>query len=145
VPCDCLSTWLRRPQLDCDFLLPVRNCFGGKRYFVLLVHYFDGTDVKVADKESIRKNFLRWGKTASDAIDFATKRANVLSERIGLLGTSRGASLALSLAAVRPGISAIVEFSGVLPAPVKELVKLFPPTLIIHGGQDRIVAVDEAY
>jgi carboxymethylenebutenolidase len=114
-------------------------------YVIFLVHYFDGTGITWADNQAIRKNFIRWRKVAYDAVCFAAERSNVLTEHIGLLGVSLGATLALSLAAVRPDIGAIAEFFGALPAQAAALMKFMPPTLIVHGGEDKDVPVEEAY
>jgi carboxymethylenebutenolidase len=73
------------------------------------------------------------------------QRADVIPDRIGLLGTSLGASLALSLAAMRSDIAAVAELFGALPRVVADLVKFLPPVLIVHGAEDRIVPVDQAH
>jgi len=111
---------------------------------VFLVHYFEGTNTKWSDQETTRKNFIKWGRTVKHAVDFAASRPNVLPGRIALFGTSLGASLALALAAISPGIRAVVEFFGGMPAATVTLLKSMPPTLIVHGAKDELVPVKKA-
>jgi carboxymethylenebutenolidase len=114
-------------------------------YVTFLVHYFEATGTTWADDEMIHQHFLRWMGVASDAVSFARGRPNVLADKIGLLGTSLGATLALSLAAARTGIAAVVEFFGGLPTPAGAHFNSMPPVLIVHGSVDRKVPVEEAY
>jgi len=113
-------------------------------YQVYLVHYFEVANIKTADRQAMRKYFLQWGQVIDDAIAFAIQKPNVLPECVGLLGISLGATLALSFAAVRPGVRAVVEFFGGLPDEVAPLMKTMPPVLIVHGAKDRRVPIEEA-
>ncbi len=62
-----------------------------------------------------------------------------------MLGTSLGASLALTVASQDARVGAVAEVSGLLPDPAVAFIKRMPPTLILHGTADPIVPVAEAY
>ena len=75
--------------------------------------------------------------------DWPEPRGN--PKHVGVMGYSLGAMLALSLGARFPDqVAAVVDYYGPVPPSVKEKAATFPPTLIIHGGKDRLVLADEA-
>ncbi len=119
-------------------------------HVALVVHYFERTDTRVAkgkayiDAETIEANFVTWMATLADAVTFATKQPNVDPRRVGLLGFSLGAYLSLSVATLDSRVGAVVDFYGGLPAYFCNLFKKFPPVLILHGKEDKIISVDEA-
>jgi carboxymethylenebutenolidase len=82
-------------------------------------------------------------RTIGDAITFVGQHASVDANRIGLLGFSLGAYLALSVASVEPRVKAVVEFFGGMPEELHGFTRM-PPVLILHGEQDRVVPVTEA-
>ena len=111
-----------------------------------MVHYFDRTQTKLADLKTIKEHFRSWMDTISTAVAYARKQEKVDGKRVGLVGFSLGAFLALSAAAQADlGIAAVVDFGGGLPQEVRKEVNGFPPTLILHGGVDEKVPVTEAY
>jgi carboxymethylenebutenolidase len=115
-------------------------------FAVYVLHYFDRTGTTQAiDKQTIFGNFPAWGKTAWDAISQIERRPQVDANRIGLLGFSLGAYLALSVASVDPRVKAVVEFFGGLPKEMSFFMRRLCPVLILHGEQDSIVPVEEAY
>ena len=115
-------------------------------FAVYVLHYFDRTGTTgVADKQTAIRHFPAWGKTVWDAISHVEKKSEVDRERIGLLGFSLGAYLALSVAAVDARVRAVVEFFGGMPREMKLFMRRLCPTLILHGGQDAVVPVSEAY
>jgi carboxymethylenebutenolidase len=68
------------------------------------------------------------------------------AKRIGLVGFSLGAYLALAAATDKESpVAAVVEFFGGLPPNVRRDVKKMPPILIIHGDEDQTVPVAEAH
>ena len=115
----------------------------GQGYSVFVVHYFDRTGTVWADRETTRTNFPVWMGTVGDAISFAAQHAFVDANRIGLLGFSLGAYLALSVASLEPRVRAVVEFFGGIPEELHGFTRM-PPILILHGEQDRVVPVSEA-
>jgi carboxymethylenebutenolidase len=115
----------------------------GQGYSVFVVHYFERTGTVWADRDTTRQNFPVWMGTVGDAINFAVRHASVDASRIGLLGFSLGAYLALSVASVERRIGAVVEFFGGIPEELHGFARM-PPVLILHGEQDRVVPVSEA-
>jgi dienelactone hydrolase len=115
-------------------------------FAVFVPHYFDRTGTAQAnDKQIIFRNFPAWGKTVWDAISHIERHAQVDSGRIGLLGFSLGAYLALSVASVDSRVKAVVEFFGGLPKEMKLFMRRLCPVLILHGEADSTVPVEEAY
>jgi carboxymethylenebutenolidase len=115
----------------------------GRGYSVFVVHYFERTGTVWADPGTTRANFPDWMKTVGDAITFASQHASVEAKRIGLLGFSLGAYLALSVASVEARVKVVVEFFGGLPEELYGFTRM-PPVLILHGEEDHVVPVGEA-
>jgi dienelactone hydrolase len=133
-------------------------------YAVFLVHYFDRTGAKQlpavrrplfrwakgepigdADRETIATHFGAWTEAVRDAVGYVRSRPNVDGKRVGLVGFSLGAFLALSVAAEQDmQIAAVVDFFGGLPEERRARLTKLPPALIVHGDQDQTVPVREA-
>jgi carboxymethylenebutenolidase len=127
-----------------DFPQQIRE-LASRGYVVMIPHYFDSTGTSWADLESIRRHGLMWGKTALDAVSCAKELPEVDANSIGILGFSLGGYLAIAVAAHVPDIKCVVEFFGGVPEKfLPEIVRL-PPTLIIHGEDDRVVPVRHAF
>jgi carboxymethylenebutenolidase len=116
-------------------------------YVVFLVHYFDRTAIKEIGPSDIKEpQFLDWMETVRAAVTYATKQAGVDKNRIGLLGFSLGACLALAVAGQGDlQIAAVVDWFGRYPEELRKKCKRLPPTLIIHGDADKTVPVQEAH
>ena len=120
-------------------------------YVVHLVHYFDRTGIKriaCADitKKDRETDRLAWLDTACLAIQRLAKSPEVDSKRIGVVGVSLGAYLAVAAAAKEgSSVAAVVELFGGLPPGVRRDVTRMPPVLIIHGTEDQVVKVSEAH
>ena len=115
-------------------------------FAVFVLHYFDRTGTtQIADKQTIFRNFPAWGKTVWDAIGHIEQHPQVDAKRMGLLGFSLGAYLALSVASVDPRVQAVVEFFGGLPKEMRLFMRRLCPVLILHGEADPTVPVQEAY
>src|SRR5215469_16695790 len=118
----------------------------GQGFAVYVLHYFDRTGTTgVADKQTAIRNFPAWGKTLWDAISHVELQACVDPKRIGLLGFSLGAYLALTVASVDSRVKAVVEFFGGFPKEMKIFMRRLCPTLILHGDADPTVSVEEAH
>lgn len=115
-------------------------------FAVFVLHYFDRTDTTQAtDKATIFRHFPAWGKTVWDAVGHIAEHPQVDPDRIGLLGFSLGAYLALSVASVDSRVKVVVEFFGGLPKEMRLFMRRLCPTLILHGEADAIIPVAEAY
>jgi carboxymethylenebutenolidase len=108
-----------------------------------VIHYFERTGNFFARDVAIHRNFATWLATINDAVDFVAARAEV--KRIGLFGYSLGGYLSLAQAAHDQRIGTVVELAGAIDKEHAGLVKHLPPILILHGDQDRRVAVQNAY
>jgi carboxymethylenebutenolidase len=135
-------------------------------YVVLLVHYFDRTAARKEDRQALRGQFLRcakgytagnadreslrdhfnaWADAVRDAVGYARSLPEVDGDRVGLVGFSLGAFLALTVAAEEDlRIAAAVDFFGGLPEEKWEGLKQLPPTLVFHGDRDQTVPVRQA-
>jgi carboxymethylenebutenolidase len=115
-------------------------------FAVYVLHYFDGTGTTEIDGlQTIFRHFPVWMKTLWDAVSFVAHQPHVDPGRIGLLGFSLGAYLALSGAAIDSRIQAVVEFFGGMPKEMRLFMRRLCPVLILHGEQDKTVPVEEAY
>jgi len=115
----------------------------GQGYSIFVVHYLDRSGMTRTDPQDTRRYFPDWMQTIGDAITFASHHDSVDPNRIGLLGFSLGAYLALAVASLEPRVKAVVDFFGGLPEELHGFVRM-PPVLILHGEQDRVVPVSEA-
>jgi dienelactone hydrolase len=114
-------------------------------YAVFLLHYFDRTGT--TDQPSphqMRDLFPDWMATISDAITYASALPQVSNET-ALIGFSLGAYLALALGATDPRVKAVIDFCGGMPEELLATNPKLPPTLILHGEQDRAVPIAEAH
>jgi carboxymethylenebutenolidase len=114
-------------------------------YLVLVPHYFDRTGTKFRNAVRNRQFFETWMETVADAVTYAGRLPGADRRRVGLLGFSLGASVALSNGAADPRVSAVVEYYGTMLADHAEQLTAMPPTLVLHGEADRNVPVREAY
>lgn len=114
-------------------------------FVVFLPHFFEITGTTRANPSMIRDNFPTWTIALSDALDFAQDRPQSNRRQIGIIGFSLGAYLALTLASQQSRVKAVVDFFGGMPDHFAEQVRHLPPVLILHGDQDTVVPVSEAY
>lgn len=112
---------------------------------VFVLHYFESTGHNWVAPSQIEPNFLFWLETLKNAVSFVANQPRVDAERIGLLGFSLGAFLALALATRDSRIAAVAELFGGLPEPFTEFAGNLPPILILHGAMDTTVPVEKAH
>ncbi len=112
-----------------------------KNYTVLFLHYFDAADTYRASD----RNYLAWEKTVSDLVDECRKNPNYANRKIGLLGFSLGASVALAAGSQAIPVDAVAEWYGSLPDEFFYTLKGMPPLLILHGRHDDNIPVQNAY
>jgi dienelactone hydrolase len=145
--------------------------YAGQGYVVLLVHYFDQTggtkenrmalqesfrlffdpkaDKTPEDVQAMRRHFAAWVDTVRQAVRYAAALPIVDSRRIGLVGFSLGASVALAAAGEedpqRRQIATVVALFGCLPPELRASIQDLPPTLMIQGDVDERVPPRAAY
>ena len=128
-----------------DQFAPVLNQFGAALF---APHYFDKTETVRATTDIILdgRHFIAWLKAVQDALDYVAARPNVDPACIGVLGVSLGGYLAMALGIEDRRIGAVVEVSGGVPLGWENRVpRNMAPVLILHGENDRVVPVAEAY
>ena len=136
------------------------------RCVAVLVRYYDRTGTADGVSEAQRTEFVRWlkGEAAGaagrrarwhlsewsaavvDAVEYARSLPNVDPKRVAVVGFSLGGYVALAAApACDPPVRAVVEMFGGLPEELRKTLGNLPPTLIVHGEEDTVVPVTEAY
>ena len=114
-------------------------------YVALVPHYFGSRKPDPKDGRKNVRSFAAWERTVGETVSYASRRADVDPKRIGLLGTSMGSWVALSVAARDRRVSAVVEYYGGFPVWEALDPSQLPPVLVLHGDADRNVKVDEAH
>lgn len=120
------------------------TAFASAGYATFLVHYFDRTGSTWASDDAIRANFETWLGTINDAVGFVASQPGIDRRRIATLGFSLGGYLAVAHAARDPRVQAVVEISGGIDPSYAKRAERMPPTLILHGEDDRRVPVEQA-
>jgi carboxymethylenebutenolidase len=111
-----------------------------------LDYYAEAGPSAIRSKEKIEK-WPAYQSAVRRAIGYLHGLPSVAGRPIGLVGFSRGAFLAVSVAAMLPEVKAAVDFyggGGGGIASLEDEAKGFPPLLILHGEADNIVPVDFA-
>jgi carboxymethylenebutenolidase len=125
----------------------VARALARKGYVALLVHYFDSTDTKRIDPRDIDERLFRaWVGAVRAAVRHAAGPPEVDRARVGLVGFSLGGCLALAVAGEDggPQVAAVVDLFGYLPDELAQRAARLPPTLVLHGGADKVVEVEKA-
>lgn len=125
--------------------LKIGELLAQQGFCVFVPHYFMATGTRWADPATIWREFPNWLRVVSDCLDFASKHPKADANRIGLIGFSLGAYLALALGTQQPRIRAIVDFFGGLTDYFVEGLANLAPVLILHGEADKTVPVSEAH
>lgn len=131
-------------QIGGPAFLETSRRLAGAGYVAMVVHYFDRTGTSRADGDAMAQHYRTWMDTLADAIAYAKARPDVDPDRVGLVGFSLGAYLALSEASRNEGVAAVAEYFGGLPRELAAGLTKMPPTLILHGDADSVVPVSEA-
>ncbi|HET7345823.1 MAG TPA: prolyl oligopeptidase family serine peptidase [Acidobacteriaceae bacterium] len=111
-------------------------------------YYFDKTGTVRATAETILdgQHFPAWLRALEDAVIDLRARPAVDGRRIGVLGISLGGYLAVALGIGDPTLRVVIELSGGIPPGWEDRVTAaMPPTLVLHGAEDTMVPVSEAY
>lgn len=85
-------------------------------------------------------------QTLSDAITAIVARADADPQRLGLIGFSLGAATAMTFIASNPpgSVKVLADFYGFLTQEIRDEVSRFPPTIIFHNDDDKIVKFENS-
>jgi carboxymethylenebutenolidase len=128
-----------------DTLAQTARPLAARGFCVYVPHYFDRTGTVEAQMPAMFLNFPLWMKTLWDVVSLVMQQPAVDSDRIGVLGFSLGAYLALSLGGIDARVQTVAEYFGGLPREIRPFMRRLPPTLILHGDADTVVPVAEAF
>lgn len=106
-----------------------------KGYMSLYVRYYERG-------RKGRGSRSQWSATVNDAVTFAAGLDGADPERVAVVGYSLGAFLTLGRAPLDERIRAVVAYYGGISVNEPERIgRSMPPTLLLHGTNDRIVPV----
>jgi dienelactone hydrolase len=111
-------------------------------------HYFESTHTSPGDEafNSIFVHLPAWKTACSAALAFMAADARFDATRLGAIGFSLGAHIALSLAMAQPAgtsFKGVVDFFGpTLEPPLQGNWSVLPPLLIHHGTEDKLSIED---
>lgn len=105
-------------------------------YLVKVLQPFNG---------DVRRDFQEWVRALGDTITQLRTESDVDSTKIGLVGVSAGAALALHRAQIDSRVKAVVDYFGVYRVRDPEYASKLPPVLIIGGEAARLDAMLTKY
>ena len=120
--------------------------FADSGFTALTVDYFAETGIDTGQVDKLSK-WPNWQAMVHNAVDFLQEHSSSYDCPIGLIGYSRGAFLAVSVASSIPEVRAVVDFyggGGGGTVSLESEAKNFPPLLILHGQADESVSVKYA-
>lgn len=112
-----------------------------------LDYYAEAGPSAIRSEEKLQKWPL-YQATVRNAVEYMHKLPYVADQPVALVGFSRGAFLAISVASSVSSVKAVVDFFGGGGGGTESLeqeVQGLPPLLILHGDADRIVPVKFAH
>lgn len=84
-------------------------------------------------------------QTLADAIEAVVSCPEADPDRLGLIGYSLGATTAMTLIASNSKkVQVLADFFGFLTPTIRSGVSRFPPTIILHNKNDRIVPISNS-
>lgn len=110
----------------------------------LVVHYFDGTGNFIADEEAEQEHYWRWVGDVRAAITWADSQSYVNPRQLSVLGISLGAWLGVGVGAVDARVHRLALVGAGLEPFLADSLRRVPPMLLLHGGDDEEVPVQEA-
>jgi carboxymethylenebutenolidase len=116
--------------------------------FVVLVLDYYAETVKDTGKANVESKWTQWQAMIRSAVAFLQEDSSSYKRSVGLIGYSLGAFLAVSTASSIPEVKAVVDYFGGGSSQKNALeseVHNFPPLLILHGEEDKVVPVSMAY
>ncbi len=126
---------------------PLAREFADSGFVALALHYYGESGRDSSRADALRK-WSVWQASVRNAVKYLQTSPASHGQPVALVGYSRGASLAVSVAGATPGVGAVVDFYGggdVGGDSLEDQVRQFPPLLILHGEADSVVPVRFAY
>ena len=117
-------------------------------FAVLAIDYYAEAGCTATGSMEKLEAWPSYQASVRNAVEYLQSMPSVAGRSIGLVGFSRGAFLAMSVASSTPGVRAVVDFyggGGGGIASLDEDVQGLPPVLILHGDADSIVPLRFAY
>lgn len=120
--------------------------FADSGFVALAIDYYAETGRGNSPAEE-RGHWPTWQATVGNAVSYLEATPAVAGRPIGLVGYSRGAFLAISVADSAPSVGAVVDFygGGSDADPPENRIPQFPPLLILHGEADTDIPVALAH
>ncbi len=122
--------------------------FADSGFVALALDYYAETG-RDSSSEDARRMYPAWQASIRSAVKYLQAHSSSRGQPVALVGYSRGAFLAVSVAGATPGVAAVVDFygggGGAGGASVEDEVRRFPPLLILHGDSDTVVPIASAY
>lgn len=110
-------------------------------FAAFVVHYFDRTGTLVTGDKGINQHWKAWIETVGDAVDFVAAHPRANPQSIGIFGYSLGAYMAVGQGIRDARIRAVAEKAGGVFEELQGGGTRFPPTLVLHGSEDKRVPV----
>jgi len=120
----------------------IADRFAEAGFAALALDYYAETGGAATGSEEKLQKWESWRRTVQAAVAYLDGVPAVASGRIALVGYSRGAFLAVSVAGSTPGVKAVIDFyggGGGGTLPLRQEVRGLPPLLILHGDKDSVV------
>ncbi len=115
-------------------------------YIALVLDYYAETGgIPFRSEDYRRALWPTLERTVQQSVRYLLQRADVDANRIGIVGFSQGATLAVSTAGLTPAIKVAVAYYGYAPWTLEERAPKLPPLLILHGEADPWVKADHAH
>ncbi len=129
-------------------LVDLASAFANSGFVVLTIDYYAETDRTPTGSMAKLEAWPGYQAAVRRAGEYLQSLPSVAAEPIGLVGFSRGAFLAVSVASSMPRVRAVVDFyggGGGGPDSLEDDAQGLPPVLILHGDADTVVPVSFAY
>ncbi len=121
--------------------------FADSGFVALAIDYYAETGRDSAGADALRM-WPAWQASVRNAVGYLQSSPSSLGQPVALVGYSRGAFLAVSVAGSVPSVRAVVDYfggGGAGGVSLEDEVRQFPPLLILHGEADSVVPVRFAY
>ena len=120
--------------------------FADSGFVTLAVNYYGETGRGATPAEE-KEHWAAWQATVRNAVAYMDTLGVVAHQPVALVGYSRGAFLAISVAGTVPAVKAVVDYYGGGSDDDPSVVEIakFPPLLILHGEADTEIPVALAH